>query len=89
VPFAIQLGMFASPVVYTSASVLAGRPEWVRHLYAANPMAGAIEGFRWALLGAPPPDPLGLAAGAAAVVAVGWTGLHFFRVVERRLPDLI
>ncbi len=89
VPFAIQLGMFASPVVYTSASVLAGRPEWVRHLYAANPMAGAIEGFRWALLGAPPPDPVGLAASAAAVAAVGWAGLHFFRIVERRLPDLI
>ena len=46
VPFIIQLWLFASPVVYP-ASLL---PEPIRILYGLNPMAGVIEGFRWAIL---------------------------------------
>ena len=46
VPFIIQIGMFASPVVYASSLV----PESLRVWYGLNPMAGVIEGFRWALL---------------------------------------
>ena len=47
VPFIIQIGMFASPVVYASSLVPASLRVW----YGLNPMAGVIEGFRWALLG--------------------------------------
>ena len=47
VPFLIQIWMFASPVVYASSLV----PESLRLWSGLNPMAGVIEGFRWALLG--------------------------------------
>ena len=54
IPFLIQFWMFASPVAYPASMV----PEQWQALYGLNPMAGVIEGFRWALLGTPPPGPL-------------------------------
>ena len=51
VPFVMQLWMFATPVAYP-ASLVPGR--W-RAVYGLNPMAGVIEGFRWALAGGPRP----------------------------------
>jgi lipopolysaccharide transport system permease protein len=89
IPFLIQVWMFASPVVYTTASVMDGRPSWLRHLYASNPMACVIEGFRWALLGGPPPPGLEIGMSLVIVAVVGWAGLHFFRRLERRLADVI
>jgi lipopolysaccharide transport system permease protein len=89
IPFLLQVWMFASPVVYTTASVMDGQSEWLRILYAANPLTGVIEGFRWALLGAEPPSGIQIGASALLVVAVGQLGLHFFRRVERRLADVI
>src|SRR5262245_38534167 len=52
VPFLIQCWMYASPVAYPVSVV----PEGWRVLYGLNPMAGVIEGFRWALLGKQSPD---------------------------------
>jgi lipopolysaccharide transport system permease protein len=89
VPFLTQVWMFASPIVYTTASVMDGRPDWVRHLYAANPMAGVADGFRWALLGGTRPPLFEVAASVLIVVGVGHLGLHFFRRLERRLADLL
>jgi ABC-type polysaccharide/polyol phosphate export permease len=47
VPFLVQAWMFATPIAYPSS--LLDEP-W-RTLYGINPMAGVVEGFRWALLG--------------------------------------
>jgi lipopolysaccharide transport system permease protein len=88
-PFLAQLWMFATPVVYTTESVLAGRPEAWRILYGLNPMAGVVEGFRWALLGgASPPWGL-LAASSLCVVALLAGGLLFFQRLERSFADLV
>jgi lipopolysaccharide transport system permease protein len=89
IPFLLQVWMFASPVVYTTASVMHDQPDWLRLLYAINPLSGVIEGFRWALLGAQPPSVYQIAVSALIVVAIGQLGLHFFRRVERRLADVI
>ena len=89
IPFLIQVGMFVSPVAYTTASVMHSQPGWLRVVYAANPLSGVIEGFRWALLGAPPPSAVQIGASVLIVIAVGQLGLHFFRRVERRLADVI
>jgi lipopolysaccharide transport system permease protein len=89
IPFVVQIWMFATPVVYTTASVMGGRPEWLRWLYALNPMAGVVEGFRFALLGGPAPA-WGLVAGSAVIVALLLTGgLFFFRRMERSFADLV
>ncbi len=88
-PFLVQLWMFATPVVYASERVLHGRPEWQHWLYGMNPMVGVVEGFRYALLGTPPPGiPLLLASGLSmALLLIG--GAFFFRRMEQRFADRV
>jgi lipopolysaccharide transport system permease protein len=85
VPFMIQLGLFASPVVYPATLV----PSRFRALYGLNPMAGVVEGFRWALLGrgGPPWALMGVSAATAGVLLVG--GIFYFRRVEHGFADVI
>jgi lipopolysaccharide transport system permease protein len=85
VPFLIQFWMFASPVAYPSSLV----PQRYRWLYGLNPMAGVIDGFRWALTGhGQPPGPL-LAASAAAVILILAGGLLFFQRMEGAIADRV
>jgi lipopolysaccharide transport system permease protein len=85
VPFLVQFWMFASPVAYPSSLV----PERWRWLYGLNPMAGVIDGFRWALTGhGQPPGPL-LLASSGMVVAVVLGGLFFFQRMEGAIADRV
>jgi lipopolysaccharide transport system permease protein len=84
VPFIIQLWMFASPVVYSSTLI----PEQFRFLYGLNPMAGVIEGFRWALLGTTPPGGMILVStGVVVFLLVG--GLFYFKRMEQYFADVV
>jgi homopolymeric O-antigen transport system permease protein len=84
VPFMLQIWMFASPVIYPLTLVPAAR----RSLFFLNPMAGAIDGFRSALLGLPFRwAPIVWSVIVAILVVL--TGLTYFRRVERRVADLI
>jgi len=85
VPFLIQFWMFASPVAYASNLV----PERWRWLYGLNPMAGVIEGFRWALTGKGQPPSLMLAASAGAVIVALIGGLYFFKKMESTIADVV
>ena len=85
VPFLIQIWMYASPVAYPTSVVPA---RWQR-LYAMNPMVGAIEGFRWALLGTKAPDPATMAVSLSMVALLLVSGLYYFRRVERTFADVI
>jgi lipopolysaccharide transport system permease protein len=84
-PFLVQFWMFASPVAYPSTLV----PEKWRWLYGLNPMAGVIDGFRWAITGrGQSPSLLLLASsGVMAVVVVG--GLFFFNRMETSVADRV
>lgn len=84
-PFLVQFWMFLSPVAYPSSLV----PERWRWLYGLNPMAGVIEGFRWALTGKgqPPGLLLGVSAGAVIVVLIG--GLIYFQKMEGTVADVV
>jgi lipopolysaccharide transport system permease protein len=84
-PFLVQFWMLASPVAYPSSLV----PLKWRWLYGLNPMAGVIEGFRWALTGhgQPPGELLLASAGAVLVLLVG--GLLFFQRMEGTVADLV
>jgi len=85
IPFLIQFWMFASPVAYPVSLV----PEKWRVLYSLNPMAGVIEGFRWALLAKESPDFSVMVLSAAVVVAILIGGLFYFTRVEQTFADVI
>ena len=85
VPFLIQVWMYASPVVYPVGLV----PERLRLLYSLNPMVGAVEGFRWALLGKPVPDLQTIVTSAGVAVLLLIWGLVYFRHTERTFADVI
>ncbi|MBI4244998.1 MAG: ABC transporter permease [Planctomycetes bacterium] len=84
VPFFIQFWMFASPVVYPASLV----PEKWRLIYGLNPMAGVIEGFRWALLGSGEPPQLIWASALTVVVAL-ILGLFYFNKIESTVADVV
>ncbi len=82
--FLIQLWLFASPIVFPSSLV---DGAW-RYVYSANPLVGAIDGFRWSLLGAPPPGNEDLVSlGVGLLLFAG--GVLYFGKFERRLGDRI
>jgi lipopolysaccharide transport system permease protein len=91
VPFLIQMWLFVSPVIYPASTVVprlvaAGLPGW---LFGLNPMAGAVEAFRWAALGVDThPWPL-VAVSTAAALALLATGAAYFRSVERFFADVV
>lgn len=85
IPFLTQLWLFATPVAYPSSLV----PEKWRALYGLNPMAGVIEGFRWALLGkAANPGPLiWVSVGMVFLLLLG--GVIYFRRMESTFADIV
>jgi lipopolysaccharide transport system permease protein len=85
VPFLTQFWLFATPIVYPSSLL----PEPWRSLYGLNPMAGVVEGFRWALFGNPRSvGPLiGVSAGATGLLLI--SGLYYFRRVEATFADIV
>jgi len=85
VPFLVQFWMFASPVAYPSSLV----PERWRWLYGLNPMAGVIEGFRWALTGHGQPPGILLAASSSAVLMLVFSGLIYYHAVEGTMADVV
>ena len=85
VPFLIQIWMFASPVAYPSSLV----PQRWRWLYGLNPMAGVIDGFRWALTGHGVAPGRLIFASASAVIVVLLGGLFFFQRMEGTVADRV
>jgi len=84
VPFLIQIWMYASPVVYP-ASML---PKAIQPLYGLNPMAGVIEGFRWALLGTEVPGSM-IFVSVAVVAVLLVSGMFYFRRMEQYYADIV
>lgn len=89
VPFLIQMGMYASPVAYSASLVREKTGPVIALLYSCNPMVAVIDGFRWALTGAPPPPLSALAAGCVVAVVFLFVGWSYFRRVEREFADVI
>lgn len=86
IPFIVQLGLYISPVGFSSAIV----PEEWRLLYSLNPMVGVIDGFRWAILGGSTPLYLpGFLLSLTLVLLVLITGILYFRKTEKTFADVI
>jgi lipopolysaccharide transport system permease protein len=85
IPFMVQIWMYASPIVYPVSLV----PEKWRFLYGLNPMAGVIEGFRWALLGSKSPNLLLVGISILLTILLMLGGVVFFKRMERTFADVI
>ncbi|NUN64253.1 ABC transporter permease [Pseudanabaena biceps] len=86
VPFIIQFGLYISPVGFSSSIV----PEQWRLLYSINPMVGVIDGFRWAILGGQATLYIpGFLLSLALVFVLLWSGIWYFRKMERTFADVI
>lgn len=85
IPFIVQAWMYASPVAY-SATLIPDGP-W-RVVYGLNPITGVIQGFRWALLGAAPPDKM-MAASVLMTLVLLLGGLYYFKRMERTFADVV
>ena len=86
VPFIVQLGLYISPVGFSSSVV----PDQWRLLYSLNPMVGVIDGFRWAVLGnnAALYWP-GFMLSMLLVGSLLVSGIFYFRRMERTFADVI
>jgi lipopolysaccharide transport system permease protein len=84
IPFLTQIWLYATPVAFPASII----PEPWRSLSGLNPMAGVVEGFRWALLGTshPPGTLLWVSVAAVAVLLIG--GLTYFRRMESSFADI-
>jgi lipopolysaccharide transport system permease protein len=85
IPFLMQVWLFLTPVAYPSSLV----PERWKALYGLNPMAGVVEGFRWALLGTAPPRGAMVAASMIVVGILLVGGALYFRRVEHEFADVV
>ena len=91
VTFMVQIWLFVTPVIYPASTVAPhlarlGLPGW---LVGVNPMAGVVEGARWAMLGTPRPQAGLLAASALVAAALCVSGALYFRRVERGFADVV
>ena len=84
-PFMTQFWLFATPVAYSSSLI---SEKW-RLVYSLNPMAGVVNGFRWALLGVGngPDAGLWISVGIALIILI--SGLFYFRNMEKTFADTI
>jgi len=86
IPFIIQLGMYISPVGFSSSIIPA---KW-RLLYSLNPMVGVIDGFRWSILGGDSPIYVpGFILSVVIIVFFLWLGVTQFRKMEKTFADVI
>ena len=85
IPFLTQAWLFVTPIAYPSSLL----PEPWRTFYGLNPMAGVVEGFRWALLGADTaPAPMTLVS-AVVALTLFISGAFYFRRMEQGFADVL
>ena len=86
IPFATQVGLYVSPVGFSSKLV----PDQWQVLYSINPMVGVIDGFRWCILGGDSPIYWpGFLVSLVVIAVLMFLGLRAFRRTERSFADII
>lgn len=87
-PFLVQIGLYATPIAYPGKVVIDNLSEVGIFLFYLNPMAGVVEGFRWALLGQGSLHEVSFIS-FAMVFILFISGLFYFRKVERVMADIL
>jgi lipopolysaccharide transport system permease protein len=88
IPFIIQIGLYITPVGFSSSSARERIPDQWELLYYLNPMAGVIDGFRWSILG----EPFfiqGFLISLSVALLFLWMGIWYFRRTEKSFADNI
>jgi lipopolysaccharide transport system permease protein len=86
IPFIVQFGLYVTPVGFSSSIVPAQWQFW----YSLNPLVGAIDGFRWCILGGQSHLNISNVIVSVAVTAAFlWLGIRYFRRTEKSMADLI
>lgn len=92
IPFIVQFGLYISPVGFSSNIIYnhANIPQFLKYVYALNPMVGVIDGFRWCILGGNTPLhlPEFLASISISVLFL-FIGIWYFRRMEKSFADVI
>lgn len=88
IPFVVQFGLYLTPIAYPADLLIKRIPEWAAVIYYLNPVAGIVEGFRFAILGTPFTNWYALISfGIMLIIFV--TGLFYFKKVERVMADIV
>jgi len=85
IPFLTQFWLFVTPIAYPSSLV----PEKWKLIYGLNPMAGVVEGFRWALVGTSSLNWYVMSVSVTIVVVLLVGGLIYFRYMEKTFADIV
>ncbi len=85
IPFLTQAWLFATPIAYPSSLL----PEPWRTIYGLNPMAGVVEGFRWALLGTDTAPGKMIIISALVALTLLVSGAFYFRRMEQSFADVL
>jgi len=85
VPFLLQFGMFATPIIYPASLLTPGS----RLIAGLNPMAGVAEGFRWAIFEGPPAPGAMIVSSALVSFALLVGGAYYFRRMEAEFADVV
>jgi lipopolysaccharide transport system permease protein len=85
IPFLTQFWLFLTPVAYPSSMI----PAAIRPFYGLNPMAGVVEGFRWALLGTTGGMGPLMVVSVMVVLVLLVGGFYYFRRFERTFADIV
>lgn len=88
VPFIVQIGLYITPIAYPAEFATQQLPKWAASLYYLNPMAGVVQGFRWALFGGVAPGDM-FWVSLIMVLILFISGLLYFRKVEGDMADYI
>lgn len=92
IPFIIQLGMYVSPVAFSSNSIYKSTtiPAILKLMYALNPIVAVIDGFRWCITGgATEINVNGFIPSIFISISLLFFGIYYFRKTEKTIADII
>lgn len=88
VPFMVQIGLYITPIAYPASFAISKLPSWGQTLYFLNPMAGVVQGFRWAIFGGEAPGNF-LYISVFIVLILFISGIGYFNKIQTKMADYV
>lgn len=88
IPFAVQFGLYITPIAYPAELLIGRIPEWAAIIYYLNPVAGIVEGFRYCILGTPFTNWYA-AISLSVMLVIFVSGLYYFKKMEKVMADIV